>query len=154
MQGPLRVLVVEDEALLLMQLESFLEDAGHIVVGDAMSSQEAMTISTTVEADLALVDIHLADGPTGIEVGRFFVERTNMAVVFMTANPKRIPDDFSGAIGVIAKPYTQQGLNSALSYLVGAVQNPPPIGDLPRSLVLAPAYARKWSAPGENTRTI
>lgn len=146
MQEPLRCFVVEDEALLMMQLEEFLEEAGHVVVATAMSSREAFDAAPVANADLALVDIHLADGPTGIEVGRFISERTETSVVFMTANPNRIPEDFSGAVGVIAKPYTQEGLFSALEYLVDAVRDPPPRSLLPRSLVLAPAYAQLWPA--------
>lgn len=145
MKRPLRVLVVEDEVLLMMQLESYLEDAGHIVVGTAMSSREAVSVAAQLDADLALIDIHLADGPTGVEVGRFITERTPMTAVFMTANPKRIPEDFSGAAGVIAKPYTEQGLMRALDYLVDAVLDPPPTLEVPRSIALAPAYAQKWA---------
>lgn len=147
MERSLRVMIVEDEALLLMDLEMFLEDEGHRVVGSAASSREAMELAQRVQADLALVDIHLADGPVGTEVGRFIAENTETVVVFMTANPKRIPDDFSGAIGVIAKPYTQSGLKAALSYLVGAVHSPPPRAEPPPCLMLAPVYEEQWK-PG------
>ena len=146
MAHSLRVLVVEDEALLLMQLEAFLEDEGHLVVGTAVSSGEAMALATRVEADLALVDIHLADGPLGCEVGRHITETTGAAVVFMTANPKRIPEDFSGAVGVIAKPYTHHGLKAALAYLVSGVTSPPPTVKKPNGLTLAPTFEKEWRA--------
>ena len=71
-----------------------------------------------------------------------------MTVVFMTANPKRIPEDFVGAIGVIAKPYTGQGLSSALRFLVAAVHRPPPLMPEPLSLQLAPAFQKRWRDPG------
>ena len=147
MQQPMRVLIIEDEMLLTIQLETYIEDAGHIVVGTALSSREAIALAGAVEADIALVDVHLLDGPTGVDVGRYIAQQTNVPVVFMTANPKRIPDDFSGAIGVIAKPYTQEGVSSALQYLVAAVLNPPPRETVPRSLALAPAFAQKWETP-------
>ncbi len=127
-----------------IQLEIYLEEAGYIVAGTALSSREAIELAEGVEADIALVDVHLLDGPTGIDVGRHIAEQTNIAVVFMTANPKRIPDDFSGAVGVIAKPYTQEGFLLALRYLVVAIDTPPPSMSVPRSLVLAPAFAREW----------
>lgn len=146
MGAPLRVLVVEDEALLAMQLEMFLEDAGHVVVGAAASSGEAKALAGACEADLALVDVHLDDGPTGCEVGRHIAETTGTVVVFMTANPKRIPDDFSGAVGVIAKPYSQRGLQLALDYLVYAVRGPPSQAQLPSSLTLAPSFEERWQA--------
>lgn len=127
-----------------MLLSEFVEEAGHSVVGTAMSSQEAVEAASALRADLAFVDVHLADGPTGIDVGRFIVDRTETAVVFMTANPKRIPDDLSGAIGVIAKPYSYIGLSAALQYLQGALLDPPPRALLPRSLLLAPSYTKIW----------
>lgn len=144
MAASMRVLVVEDEALLLMQLEAFLEDKGHCVVGTAVSSQEAVDLASKGEANLALVDVHLADGPLGCEVGRFITQNTRAAVVFMTANPKRISEDFFGAVGVIAKPYTHTGLKAVLAYLAGAVCSPPPTLGKPPGLTLAPAFEREW----------
>ena len=41
-------------------------------------------------------------------------------VVFMTANSKRIPEDFAGAFGVIAKPYSERVVASALTYVAEA----------------------------------
>ncbi|RVD46774.1 response regulator, partial [Mesorhizobium sp. M8A.F.Ca.ET.023.02.2.1] len=106
MNEPLKVLIVEDEALLAMELESLVQDAGHSVVGWATSLAEAREVVDSTRADIAFVDIHLTDGPTGIDVAEYIDDRKNSMVVFMTANPKRIPDHFAGAIGVIAKPYT------------------------------------------------
>jgi CheY-like chemotaxis protein len=143
MEPQLRVFVVEDEALLQMQLEIFLEEAGHLLVGSATALAEAIAHAEAAMPDLALVDIHLADGPTGVAVGRALADR-GIPVVFMTANARRIPDDFSGAIGIISKPYTQAGVIEALRFLVGAVKNPPPEQLPPPSLVLAPALAERW----------
>lgn len=152
MQHPLRVFVVEDEFLLMTQLELYLKAAGHVVAGVATSSEEALARAVEIDADVALIDIHLADGPTGTEVGRFIATHTSMVAVFVTANPKKIPEDFLGAVGVIAKPYTQGGLAAALNYLVAAVTGPPPTLGLPRSLVLAPSYASRWARKRDGDR--
>ena len=145
-QKGLRILIVEDEALLAMHLENFLEEEGHTVVGTAISSQEAAELAGEVEMDLALVDIHLIDGPTGVDVARYIAQSRGVAVVFMTANPKRIPEDFVGAVGVVAKPYTNHGLSSALRFLISAVRSPPPPMPGPASLKLAPAFEERWQA--------
>lgn len=144
MAETLRVLIVEDEALLAMQLESFLEEQGHEVVGVAVNSAQAPRMAAKARPDLALVDIHLTDGPTGVEVGRAMAQELGLAVVFMTANPKRIPEDFVGAIGVVPKPYTVGGLATALRFLISAVHRPPPPMPGPASLQLAPAFAERW----------
>ncbi len=144
MTEPLKVLIVEDEALLAMELESLVEDAGHSVVGWAMSSDEAKTLVDTSDADIAFVDIHLADGPTGVDVAEH-IRRSGPVVVFMTANPKRIPENFAGAVGVISKPYTMNGLISALRYLQEGVRRPPPVSALPAGFTLSPAFSTVWA---------
>lgn len=145
MTEPLKVLIVEDEALLAMELESLVEEAGHSVVGWATSSAEARTMVDAVEADIAFVDIHLSDGPSGVDVAEYISEKKSSMVVFMTANPKRIPDHFAGAIGVIAKPYTMNGLTSALRYLQEGVRRPPPVSTRPAGFTLSPAFETVWA---------
>lgn len=142
---PLRVLIVEDEALLAMQLEAFLMDEGHEVVGWATNSMEALEMHQRTRPDLAFVDLHLADGNTGINVAKEILARDQAAVVFITANVTMLPDDFGGAIGVIGKPYSLQGIEAALRYLHEGIRTPPPESVLPRSLTLAPDYRERWT---------
>ena len=141
---PLRVLIVEDEALLAMQLDALLMDAGHEVVGWAMTADEAMEIFHHAQPDLAFVDLQLRDGPTGTEVARQIQAASTSVVVFITANSKMLPEDFAGAAGVIAKPYSMHGIEAALTYLHEGIRTPPPGCALPRSLTLAPAYRERW----------
>lgn len=114
----LRILIVEDEILIAMELESLLQDAGHDVVGVAVSSAQALKLGRDLKPDLAFVDIHLADGPTGVDVARQLICQFDVMVLFMTANAKRIPEDFAGAHGVIAKPYTERSVREALAYVL------------------------------------
>lgn len=127
----LRILVVEDEILIALELEGLLQDYGHEVVGIAATSTSAMALAADLKPELAFVDIHLADGPTGVEVARRLAADLRVAVLFMTANAKRIPPDFAGALGVIAKPYTERGVQQALAYVfqrqpvsAGAAESP------------------------------
>ena len=145
MTDPLRVLIVEDEALLAMELETLIEDAGHTVVGWATSAEEARGMVDETRADIVFVDIQLTDGPTGVEVAEYIHAEKRSMVVFMTANPKRIPDHFAGAVGVIAKPYTMNGLMAALRYLQEGVRRPPPKAVLPAGFTLSPSFAADWA---------
>ena len=143
-EQPLGVLIVEDEVLLAVELEFLLEEAGCHAVGHAMSSDEAVSLAHDLHPDLALVDVHLCDGPTGVDVARTIHDDCGAVALFMTANVKRLPQDFAGACGVIGKPYSEHGVKSALAYLTvclreGRAPGPPPIG-----LELAPAYAERW----------
>lgn len=143
-RSPLRVLIVEDEALLAMQLDALLTDAGHEVVGWALSAEEAMEICRHAQPDLAFVDLQLGAGPSGIDVAREIQATHASVVVFVTASATMLPKDFAGAIGVISKPYSMQGIEAALSYLHEGIRTPPPGRALPRSLTLAPAYRERW----------
>ena len=143
-ERPLEVLIVEDEVLLATELEFLVEEVGCLSVGLAMSSDEAVAMADTLRPDLALVDVHLRDGPTGVEVARTIHDKCGGVALFMTANVKRLPDDFAGACGVIGKPYSEHGVKTALAYLTvclreGQAPGPPPIG-----LQLSPAYAERW----------
>ena len=143
-ERPLDVLIVEDEVLLATELEFLLDEVGCHTVGHAMSSDEAVTMANDLHPDLALVDVHLRDGPTGVEVARTIAHDCGGVALFMTANVKRLPDDFAGACGVIGKPYSEHGVKSAIHYLTVCMREdhapgPPPIG-----LQLAPAYAERW----------
>ena len=145
---PLSILVVEDQALLAMELQHLIEDAGHSVVGCASCLAEATAAigGGRTPPDLAFVDIHLADGVTGTAVAAH-LQGHGVAVVYMTANVKRIPPDFAGAVGVMAKPYTSSSVLAALDFLHLGVRNPPPALAMPSGLRLSPRYAESWAAP-------
>ncbi len=134
----LRILVVEDEALIALELEFLLEDLGHVTVGIAASSAEAIALGRSTAPDVALVDIHLFDGPTGVEVARALSADPRTTVVFMTANAKRIPDDFAGAFGVIAKPYSERVVASTLDYVAGHRSGRGPVQPCPDGFLRAP----------------
>jgi len=143
---PLKVIIVEDEALLAMELESLIEDSGNVVVGWATDFAEAKALVDGNEADLAFVDLNLADGPTGVKVAEYIRDSGNSLAVFMTANPRSLPENYAGAIGVISKPYTMGGLTAALTYLKEGVREPPPASSLPVGFVLSPFFASQWAA--------
>ncbi|MDP4002606.1 response regulator [Methylobacterium sp. NEAU K] len=136
----LRILVVEDEALIALELECLLDDLGHVTVGVAATAAEAIAMGRSTAPDVAFVDIHLVDGPTGIEVARVLSADPRTTVVFMTANAKRIPDDFAGAIGVIAKPYSERVVASTLDFVADHRAGRATEHGTPDGFCLAPAY--------------
>ena len=140
MTDPLRVLLVEDEALILMQLEALVEDAGHVVVGTAMRCAEAIALAREVRPDLAFVDLNLCDGESGFVVAHALGELDGLMVVFVTANPLRVSEDFGGAAGVIAKPFTRAVVSHGIAYLEECVRRPPPVTPLPSGMRMAAPY--------------
>ena len=126
-EAPFNVLIVEDEAVLAMDLESMIEECGHHVFGEAMSLDEVEAFEQVVGPDVALVDLHLAAGSSGLDVCAYIQRHwPDTAVIFVTANPKKIPVDFCGAHGVIPKPFTRSGLLLAMRFIEEGLTDPPP----------------------------
>ena len=148
----LDVLIVEDEMLLAIELEHLVEEVGCHSLGCAMSSDEAVDLAEKFHPDLALVDVHLSDGPTGVDVARKISEDCGGVALFMTANVKRLPEDFAGACGVIGKPYSEHGVKMALRYLGVCLREGHAPGLPLAGLQLAPAWADRWGL-GDMPRT-
>lgn len=111
-----RILVIEDEALVAMELRFVLEDLGHEVVGTAADARTARRLVQERKVDLALVDIHLSDGPTGIDLGRELGQELGVTVLFMTANPGMVRNGVAGTIGVLSKPTDERAVQTAVDY--------------------------------------
>lgn len=143
----MRVLIVEDEVLVAAEIEFLVEEAGMETLGVAISSEEALEVIAQQQPDLVLLDVHLSDGPTGVEIARKAAALHGVAVLFMTANRRRLPDDFAGAVGSVAKPYTEWGMRAALRFIAESLSAGEATRPAPSSLELAPSWRRKWRVP-------
>lgn len=111
---PLKVLIVEDEPLLAMDLEAQLREMGHTVIGMASDAEAALRLAERQPPDLALVDLNLHDGLTGPQIAAELSRDKSMIVVFVTGSPDQIPPDYAGAIGAITKPWSPEALEQAV----------------------------------------
>ncbi|KAA2234734.1 response regulator [Salinarimonas soli] len=68
MSAPLRILLVEDEALVADYVADIVEEAGHTVVGPVATGEQAITLLEAGGIDLAILDITLKGAMNGIEV--------------------------------------------------------------------------------------
>ncbi|ARQ60980.1 UNVERIFIED_ORG: CheY-like chemotaxis protein [Rhizobium etli] len=110
-----RVLIVEDEFLIALDLGATVEGMGMQVAGLANDREQALRLAPS--ADIAFVDVNLADGPTGPELGRRLAEEHGIAVVFMTGNPETVADGVKGAVGVVQKPVMPSVVEQLVKYL-------------------------------------
>lgn len=111
-----RILIIEDEALVAMELRYVLEDLGHRVVDTVADAKSARDVVRENDIDLALVDIHLSDGPTGVALGRELGQDMGVTVLFMTANPGMVRNGVAGTIGVLSKPTDERAVQTAVDY--------------------------------------
>lgn len=110
-----KVLVVEDEIFVAIEIESVLQELGHRPVGIAADSRRALELAK--EAELAFVDLNLVDGPTGIELGKRLADE-GITVLYMTANPSQLGSGVPGTIGVLPKPANERELRAAVEFAV------------------------------------
>ena len=109
----LRVLIVEDEALVSMLIEDFLEELGCEVVGVASRLEDAMDNARTLALDVAVLDVNLA-GRLSYPVAQELRAR-GVPMVFATGyGTEGLPAELQ-QIAVLSKPFQQEQLAKALS---------------------------------------
>ncbi|KQV70278.1 response regulator [Rhizobium sp. Root1220] len=113
-----RVLIVEDEFLIALDLEETVRAMGLAVTGMAADKEQALRLAPM--ADIAFVDVNLSDGATGPEIGQRLVEEFGITVVFMTGNPEAVIGKVKGALGVVTKPVRPSVVERSLRSAVEA----------------------------------
>lgn len=136
-----RILIVEDEIIVAMDLEATLEDFGFETVGIAADKASALQLAVA-QPDVALVDVNLRDGPTGPEIGEALSREFGVNVVFITANPRMLGDGIPGAIGVLQKPYDPHAIKQTVEYILAFKNNAQPMMPPPALTVFNPAERR------------
>ncbi|SNR27908.1 response regulator [Puniceibacterium sediminis] len=112
-----RVLIIEDEAIIAMDLESIVADLGHRVTGVARTRDGAVKLGTSDAPDLILADIQLADNSSGVDAVRdLLAELGHRPVIFITAFPERLlTGERPEPAFLISKPYSEDQVRSAIS---------------------------------------
>ncbi len=100
-----RILIVEDEALIAMALTDCLERGGHDVMGPASTMADALALCAMPPPDLALLDINLRDGSSGVDVARALLERWGVLSLFASGQMMEARRARDIALGYIRKPY-------------------------------------------------
>ncbi|KQT44615.1 hypothetical protein ASG43_14960 [Aureimonas sp. Leaf454] len=121
----LRVLIVEDEMLLALDLEDILVEAGYHVVGNAVDMHQAIATCEKLgdRIDIAIMDVHLARGTNGVETAKILRQRWNIPSLFVSGNI----DDKMQALalewrpaGFVGKPFSQREVLKALASVSAA----------------------------------
>jgi PAS domain S-box-containing protein len=114
-----RVLVLEDEALIAMQIEAAIADAGCIVIGPASRVDEACDMIAATEIDAALLDVNVADEHSFPVADLLASKQVPFAFCTGYAGAASLPDRFADA-PVIAKPFTYVTIQKAVEQLLKA----------------------------------
>jgi two-component system, response regulator PdtaR len=82
----LRLLIVEDDALIAMDLAVSVSELGGQVVSVAVSARDAMRFAEDMAPDVVLMDVRLRGEPDGIEAAQLIQRRESIPIVFVTGN--------------------------------------------------------------------
>ena len=122
-----RVLVVEDDHIVAMEIEHTLLDAGFVVVGIAVSADEALAMARSERPDLALMDIRLVGLRDGIDAAIDIFTQTGIRCIFATAHSDpstRRKAQAARPLGWLSKPYTPSALVQAVRDALPGLRTP------------------------------
>lgn len=123
-----KVLIVEDQVLIALDYEDLVSSLGYEVI--ALASTHEHVRKFAGKAEIALVDLNLADGMSGVEIGRSLAHQHGVSVIFATATPEQIGENVPGVLGYITKPVSSELLAATLQFASscrrGTAATPPP----------------------------
>jgi DNA-binding LytR/AlgR family response regulator len=114
----LKVLIVEDELLIAETIKLFVEERNHMVVGMAISYDEAIKLIEETTPDLVLLDIRLYGQKSGLDVA-LFLQNNHKSIAYIIVSSQYDSDYIEramkvGASGYITKPISKETLWSSM----------------------------------------
>jgi DNA-binding NarL/FixJ family response regulator len=117
-----RVLIVEDEPLIALDLEATLQTLGFDVCGRASNAREAVQLATSRQPDLVLMDLYLEEGCEGTKAAKWLNDACDIPVLFVTRygdrdtlqRIRRVPQ-----AQLYSKPVVADRLAEAISHATG-----------------------------------
>lgn len=112
----MRIVIVEDEPLIRLELEGIVGDAGHDVVGRAATGPDAILLAEEHRPDVVLMDIALVGDMNGIDAAKTIHDRCAIRSLFVSAISGHLRDSADAArpFGFLLKPIAAEQLVGAL----------------------------------------
>lgn len=114
---PLRIMIVEDEPIILEEIAATIEDLGYTVACKVLHSKDALTAFRNNAADLVLMDINLGAGKDGIQLAAELKAEKNIPLIFLTSYSDKAIIDRAKTVnpdGYIVKPFDEKDLQVAI----------------------------------------
>jgi CheY-like chemotaxis protein/DNA-directed RNA polymerase specialized sigma24 family protein len=110
------VLIIEDEPIISLDLQSIVREMGHSIAAIATTRDEAVRAARQTEPGLVLADIKLADGSSGIDAVRQILSEVQVPIVFVTAYPERLlTGERPEPTFLVTKPFVAETVRAAVS---------------------------------------
>lgn len=115
-QPSTKVLIIEDEPIISLDLQSIVREMGHTVAAIATTRDEAVRAARKTEPGLVLADIKLADGSSGIDAVRQILSEVQVPIIFITAYPERLlTGERPEPTFLVTKPFVPETVRVAVS---------------------------------------
>lgn len=114
---PTRILIVEDEAIIAMDLAQRLEDYGYVVTGIAASSEQAIAEFATDAPDLVMMDVVIRGSLDGIQTAAWMRAHRDVPVIYLTAfgdDATRRRAGETAPYGYLLKPFRAEDIRAAI----------------------------------------
>lgn len=116
-----KILIVEDEGVVALSLQSLLTKMGYTIVGTAITGDEAITLAREKHPDVILMDIHIKGSLDGIQTTEKINEFSDVPVIFLTAYAD--DETVSRALktrshSYLVKPVNQRELYSNIEFAI------------------------------------
>jgi DNA-binding response OmpR family regulator len=132
----IKVLILENDAMIADYLEEILNDSGYKVCGIAGDVDSAIQLGEACKPDIGLIDLRLADGRFGTEVAAALCVRPDCGILYSTGNPDHAMLHNAVGTAVLAKPYTPEALVAALRLVRAHVMREVPLPRQPKGFTL------------------
>ena len=111
-----KILIVEDESIIAIEIESYLTTLGYDIIGIASTAEDAYNLAIENEVDLILMDIYLIEG-NGIDASLRIKKEKNVPIIFLTAHMDEETIERAIQVNPVAyltKPFNRQELFAAI----------------------------------------
>jgi len=118
---PSKILIVEDEGIVALDLKRRLSKLGYAVTGTAASSDQALELAAADPPALILMDIHIKGDLNGIETARLILDRQPVPIVFLTAHSDAATLEEAKSVtpyGYLVKPFEERSLQSTIEMAI------------------------------------
>lgn len=119
-----RILIADDESLILMDLREMLTNLGYLVVGEANDGRSAVNMARELRPDLVIMDIKMPD-MDGIEAAQVLTAEKIAPVLLLTAYSQQDLIDRAkeaGVVGYLVKPFRESNLAPAVEITLSRFQ--------------------------------
>lgn len=111
-----RVLIIEDEPIIALDLTRLVRELGHDVVGAAATHEEAVSMARASRPGLVLADIRLADGSNGMDAANEILIDFDVPVIFITAFPEHLlTGERPEPAFLITKPFREEAVKALVA---------------------------------------